>query len=418
MDDQAFSTATLQAVTKEELETSSSYEPLKLKAVWDLQDYHFTYLASYGLDEYGNLNYLTEENGLIINNKVEGFTIDSFENGIISIPTTAEYKVGDSVKFMDGWYVGIDKSTGIRISSLTKEQFEKILEELNGETAISLYCEFTDNEYFNVVITDDKHQDKVISEAYLIEGGNSIISSGNSIPSFDTSDYDDDPNISYFFNGFIDDNNNVYTLEQLEQLEITSNMTFKVNWSEKFALKYDDGITQLVIPGTKNVTLRSDSEVKEPLKTDSKITVFTFLHWEINGEKKDKLDIPNQIGGEVVINAKYKEEYYYKLTITNKKSGSSGLNQKYQIEKIEGNFYGNVSIDLSTSSSYTVYVLENTSVTVTLRKLLKALFTESKFTVNAKDSSGNVIGSGTSTSTSNSTTFEFKMPYGIATLGN
>lgn len=370
MDGQEFSSTTLQAVTKEELELET-YEPLKLKASWILKTYKINYITSYGQTENGELNYITEKDGLIFNDKLESFTIDSFKDNILTIPTTASYKVDEVAKNMDGWYIGNDKSSGIRISSLTLKQFETILEKLNGETTIALYCEFTDNEFFNVVITDDKHPDnKVISQGYIIEGGKSIISSGNSIPSFDTSAYDDDPTISYFFNGFIDDNNNVYTLEQLEQLEITSNMTFKVNWSEKFALKYyDEDNSFYYIPGTKGVDIKDSSSQPDYLKVIQEkvyIVNYTLDYWDINGvryDKDGKYDVPNLIGGSATITAKFKmtDEKYYYFDIVRADDCTVTLTANNSIVTITNNVF-----TIGNSSTTSCYIKVGTSVSISI----------------------------------------------------
>ena len=112
---------------------------------------------------------------------------------------------------------------------------------------------------------------------------------------------------------------------------------------------------------------------------------------------------------------------YYKVTITNAKTGLA-ITKDYQIKEINGTFIHDstdkTSLDTSNGPSFTIYVLEGTTVTVSIRALLKTLYTEGSFTVYAKNSSGTVLGSATSDSTSAGKTFTFTMPSGVCTISN
>ena len=187
---------------------------------------------------------------------------------------------------------------------------------MNGILEIPLYCEFTDSKYFEIVIKDE--QNGLIDEVVSILGNTSLNDIEHDIL-INSSLYDNNPGYDKFFDGFIDSNGNPYTLEQLGQHIITGDMTFYVNWSLKYKLKYDDGVNEFYIPGSL-VTLKEDSEHIEYVKdsSDTYIAVHEFNYWTIAGNKIESYIIPNQIGGEIEVNGHYVENSnlkYYKVNI-------------------------------------------------------------------------------------------------------
>ena len=316
MDGSAFSGATLDSVT----------DSINLKASWDETTYTVLYNAGYGRDSLGNVNYLFEEDGVVYDNKLESFTISSLVNngGVIPITTTASYEG----KRFYGWFVGLDNSVGIIIDSLTVEQLEYIVANSGLGNSIPLYCEFSDNPIYNVVLDDTVNN--VIAKSFYIESNSTILDSGFNIPEFSTIDFDDDPGYELYFNGFyVDANNNytrdndevVYSIDELEQLTITSNMTFYVFWDDKCVVEYKDNIgdgdnndseTLYIKPGADLILKQAQSP--KVVTGTSYDTEYTFTGWNYNGDSVNASQTVN-ITSDTELVAEYSTLYIYELTI-------------------------------------------------------------------------------------------------------
>ena len=357
--------------------TTTTDTTYKVKASWTEIEYSFGYIPTYGYDAEGNPNYITEGE-LSYSNENDKFTISSFNNNVaIGITTTITYTLNDDDKFFDGWYLGTDKGIGIRVTEITKSMFEEIVNRTNGSTVIPLYCEFTDNPLYNVVLTDPVNN--VITKGFSIESGSTILNSGFNIPEFSTIDFDNDPSYEFYFYGFyldvnnnnIRDNNEVaYTIDELEELEITADMNLEVYWNNKFKLIYSENDYDLVIPG-EETNLR-DAIQKETDKSNTNYYIkYTFAKWLVDGveyNSSGKYIVPNIPGGNAEVTAKWDRSYEYVLTITLNSAAKVSINDveyststtiSYQVnntdEKITVNFIASqqgekyLTVDLTTT---------------------------------------------------------------------
>ena len=82
----------------------------------------------------------------LINNEnlITEFTINDFVNNEIQLYKDVKYYVNDVEKYFEGWYVGIDKSTGVIIDKMTIKYLDAFIEQYGESQPIPLFCNFTD----------------------------------------------------------------------------------------------------------------------------------------------------------------------------------------------------------------------------------------------------------------------------------
>lgn len=204
---------------------------LNLYANWNIKEYTFTY------NFYYNDNSLSEDQVTIIN-KLEKFTINNFVDDILTISTQVSY-LG---KTFVGWYVGIkDVESGMINSSLSKEDFSKLLGNVGDATEIPLYCEFIDSKTVTFIhncdgVTIDDAM-VMVGETFIIDDYLKDFSNQLAIMNEKNS------NIlvsQYFKNNwyYLDSNSDrVYVTE----LEITDNVVLYAEWENKvqITMNYD-----------------------------------------------------------------------------------------------------------------------------------------------------------------------------------
>ena len=409
MDGSEFSGATLDSET----------ESINLKATWDEATYTILYNAGYGYDSLGNVNYLSEEDGLVYDNKLESFTISSLVNngGVISITTTASYEG----KLFYGWFVGLDNSMGVTIDSLTVEQLEYIVANSGLGNSIPLYCSFSDTARYTITVIDRMHTDAPeIAVSFFIDSGSTIREAkGDSyaLPTFDSDVYESDPTISHYFDGFMC-NGVKYTADEVLDIVVTEDTVVTVNWATKAKLTYSDGENSYHMPGTQ-VLLKAGITKADNIQTDY-IEKYSFTGWQIGSDIYEAVD-SYTITEDVTVNALFESAVYYKVTITNASSGSSGLGAKTgnRITSISGTFYYENMLYTepmtAPDGTFTIYVLEGSSLTINSRKLYSGTWLvgrdESQFTISAS-----ATGKDTLTLTSNSTSTD-PTPITITDIG-
>lgn len=217
----------------------------KLYAYWEKVQYELYYQAGYGTNEDGTPVYVTE--GTTLSNVLTSFTISDFVDGNINITTTAAY----NDKVFNGWYLGInstDYPTSIK-STFTLSMLNAFVDNFNS-TMIPLYCYFTDTEYFNIIINDDKNN---YSTNVRIEGGKTLQNTGNAITDT-TSKLQNDLNSSFYFSCFKDSEGNSYTISQINALEIIKNMEFTAEYINKCSVTVSKDSGRYTPTGTLKIT--------------------------------------------------------------------------------------------------------------------------------------------------------------------
>ena len=217
----------------------------KLYAYWEEVQYELYYQAGYGTNEDGTPVYVTEDTTL--SNVLTSFTISDFVDGNINITTTAAY----NDKVFNGWYLGInstDYPTSIK-STFTLSMLNAFVDKFNS-TMIPLYCYFTDTEYFNIIINDDKNN--YITNV-TIEGGKTLQNTGNRIVDT-TSSLQNDLKSPYYFSCFKDSEGKSYTISEINALEITKNMEFTAEYINKCSVTVKKISGDNTPTGTLNIT--------------------------------------------------------------------------------------------------------------------------------------------------------------------
>ena len=236
--------------------------------------YNLSYEAYYS-DENVTANTTFTEKKLSI-------TINDFVNDVFTIPTTASY----NNKTFKGWYIGSDRLTSY--TQITLSYFESIIirDEFvadDGTITIKLQCEFVDEYLVTIKDTNNLILSSTINQ-YVLDG----YTLGNYSVTITVSDtivsYLNDETKPYYYGGFKDSNNNIYTLEQMLALEITENMIFEVIWINKpYTVKYQystaDNTTTLAsfyYNESKTITISNEYD---NLSVDG---YYNFNNWYIN----------------------------------------------------------------------------------------------------------------------------------------
>ena len=294
--------------------------PIKLIASWTEHEYLISYSGGYSID--GQITDVS--NSMILSeNAMESFFISDFVGDKLSIPTVASYTYNNLSLLFNGWFVGTDSSSGIKINSITKAQLEKFIENYGINSPIPLYCEFTNDKFFNVIINDSNGKsilDGQNSLGFMVKENNSIVGSGYTI-SVNSDNIDNNPDEQYYFNGFKDSQGNVYSLDELVNLKISSDMNLTVNWSQKSKVIYKDhegnviGNPLWVLSGT-TISLAL-SQSRDAVSGDKYNTQYSFAGW------KDSVTNTIIAGGssynvnsnEITFTAEYTPTYIYILTV-------------------------------------------------------------------------------------------------------
>lgn len=306
--------ANSQKVTLDKYTLTNTNTSIKLYAEYTYKKYKFSYSIAYGVTPEGTPNFIdSNTQGLVFANKFDAeFTVEVFNNGDLAIPTTVTY---NNIPYSTYWYLGIDKSTGYPLTSITKAQFDIIAESIRDGNEIPLYGEFADVPFYTVKFRDSKHG--LITQNFVLLQGQSITSVGGIVYPFDSTDIDTNPEEPFYNNGFKDQNGNVYTLEEVMQLTITSDMTIEIFWDNKFVVTYDDPINNdsslYVMPGQEIIFEDRDDKFEEGTNydTDSK-----FVGWYYSED--DKVYAPGKtinINADTTFVARYDTLYTYQIEI-------------------------------------------------------------------------------------------------------
>lgn len=146
--------------------------------------------------------------------------------------------------FFDGWYLGIDKSTNIKLTQITRSQFERFVNEIGMDT-IPFYGEFSNVEYYTIGIADTTNG--TITAAYSIPQGTSLNSNNINI-NYDPNSYNNNSSFASYITGF-KFGNTTYTYEEMLNYNITGDTAFVVQWGNKesITLKNYAGETESTI---------------------------------------------------------------------------------------------------------------------------------------------------------------------------
>lgn len=310
-------------------------------------------MAGYGETADGEVNYISIDDLVNVENLLIEFTINDFVNDEIALYTNLMYSIDGTEKYFEGWYVGIDKSTGVIINKMTLKYLDAFIEKYGENQPIPLFCNFIDEkpieiEYNTEIGSPTKDKDLLLKSGKI------------TLPdiSHDTyNEYQYNREYAKYFVGWqINGTGTIYAANQ--EVNITENTIFTAVWSNKYTVNFDlDGgsfvdtnsnVTYYYCPNEAINTNTFESPTKEH---------FTFNGWSATNAtvSNDILSFNTSSSNGVTLKASYKE---IKYTITIKNSSGrtiTTLRIEFQNNKdLYGSqeSYSNISDGTSKEVSY------------------------------------------------------------------
>lgn len=327
------------------LKDGENNNTLNLYASWSEHIYSFYYTGGYK-DSDDNIINVTDD--MILSNAIDQFTLSDFIDGILSITTTSTY----NGKYFNGWYIGIDASTNIEISSISIDHLNMYIDNFGDDTSIFLYCEFTDLEQFKVsfITNNDQH-----------EGFDSInVSSGNTI---DLTPYNDDlrkfdliSTYDRFFTGW-------YTSEGIEFTSdsiVNSNLELYARWEmkEKLSIRDFDNTEIDIIYYIVGQYVALPSEIsKGEEAVDGYIIKYDFNKWQIHGgyldgelfDANESIIIEEKFDGIIYLLPTYSDSKWCRISI---ELNNAEISISYENQSLE--YTVNSEIDVLFESYITI----------------------------------------------------------------
>lgn len=257
---------------------------INLYAQWEAKKYSINYIAAYGETENGEIKYISIDDLVNVENLVVEFTINDFINGEISLFKDLKYYAEGVEKYFEGWYVGIDKSTGVIIDKITTKYLDAFIEKYGESQPIPLFCNFIDSKPINVSYVTSTGDATKESEILTASGKITLPDITNNT----RTDYHSNVNYSKYFAGWqINGTGTIYTAGQ--EIGINEDTTFIAVWSDKYKLTFNlDGGTLEGINNNTAYYYAPDETVNinnfgKPAKTDYDFVGWSATNAEING---------------------------------------------------------------------------------------------------------------------------------------
>ncbi|MBR2891201.1 MAG: hypothetical protein IKC22_02335 [Bacilli bacterium] len=303
---------------------------INLYAVWKDHTYTFVYTSGY-IDKDSNV--VTDVTAdTVFENILGTFTISDFINDNLVITTKASYEN----KIFKGWYIGIDDSIGVQISSISKTNLEKYINE-TGMDVIPLYCQFSEDTY--TIVFSDNHPSLSFSNILVMQDDNLILP--------DTSTIDTNPDESQYCSSWyvgkedtskitlID--NDILTPAKLVQYDELDGKIDKIiniygDWTDKeFTINYYNNNDEVEKKHYFNEYYRgekqsvalydasTDSDFNKPEENDTYGCIYTFDGWSVSSDRTSKdyeAGINLSPSGSINLYSHYLEQYFYEVTIT------------------------------------------------------------------------------------------------------
>ena len=273
-------------------------------------------------------------------NKIEYVTKSMLENGNVTLPT-ASYSINGVNKFFNGWFVGIDKTSGSTISTFTLSMLQKFVAEYGDGNDIPLYCEFTDAPILKVVyVVNHPDSNKTLSypEGEVLQG--------EALDHPDVNQFDNVLTERYYFGGWYTQANGQGDKYD-DDTTINSNITLYGHWIEKNSITYSTGtqlnidlglyqefssITYYYIPGASHSILLAE----QPTETGH-----NFVGWTTSRKTDGSVEYKNDASV---------------ISTTTFSSKSTTLYASYTVN--------DVTISISGTSNQTVKIIVNDNVEI------------------------------------------------------
>lgn len=214
--------------------TKGINDTINLYAQWEAKKYSISYTAGYGEIEVGEPRYILLADLINNENLITEFTINDFVNNEIQLYKDVKYYVNDVEKYFEGWYVGIDKSTGVIIDKMTIKYLDAFIEQYGESQPIPLFCNFTDQK--TIEITYNTSVGNLTKDKDILSSTGTITLPDISQATYNEYQYNRDYD-KYFVGWQINGTGTIYAANQ--EVNITENTIFTAVWSNKYTVNFD-----------------------------------------------------------------------------------------------------------------------------------------------------------------------------------
>lgn len=298
--------------------TKGINDTINLYAQWEAKKYSISYAAGYGETEDGETRYILLDDLTNNENLITEFTINDFVNNEIQLYKDVKYYVNDVEKYFEGWYVGIDKSTGVIIDKMTIKYLDAFIEQYGLSQPIPLFCNFTDQK--PIEITYNTSVGSLTKDKDILSSTGTITLPDISQATYNEYQYNRDYD-KYFVGWQINGTGTVYSVGA--SIDINEDTTFIAVWSDKYTLrfnlnggKFTNTASDIVYYYCPTETIDTNT-FENPTKEH-----FTFTTWSATNAtiSNTSLTFTTSSKNGVILTANY-NEITYTITIKN----SSGL---------------------------------------------------------------------------------------------
>lgn len=340
--------------------TKGINDTINLYAQWEAKKYSISYTAGYGEIEVGEPRYILLADLINNENLITEFTINDFVNNEIQLYKDVKYYVNDVEKYFEGWYVGIDKSTGVIIDKMTIKYLDAFIEQYGESQPIPLFCNFTDQK--PIEITYNTSVGSLTKDKDILSSTGTITLPDISQVTYNEYQYNREY-AKYFVGWQINGTGTVYSAGA--SIDINEDTTFIAVWSDKYTLRFN-------LNGGKFTNTASDivyyycptesvdtNTFENPTKEH-----FTFTTWSATNATitNTNLTFTASSANGVILTANYSEITY---TITIKNSSSKDITELRIEFQNNTDLYGaKETYTISNGSSITLSYREGTIIKV------------------------------------------------------
>ena len=204
---------------------------INLYAQWEVKKYSISYMAGYGETEDGKINYISIDDLTNVENLVIEFTINDFINGEISLFKDLKYYAEGVEKYFEGWYVGIDKSTGVIIDKITTKYLDAFIEKYGENQSIPLFCNFIDEKPIEINYRTEIGELTRVKD--ILQGTGKVRLPDITENTYNNYQYNFEYT-KYFVGWQINGTSTIYSAGQ--EIDISSDTTFVAVWEQKAAI--------------------------------------------------------------------------------------------------------------------------------------------------------------------------------------
>ena len=256
---------------------------INLYAQWEVKKYSISYMAGYGETEDGKINYISIDDLTNVENLVIEFTINDFINGEISLFKDLKYYAEGVEKYFEGWYVGIDKSTGVIIDKITTKYLDAFIEKYGENQSIPLFCNFIDEKPIEINYRTEIGELTRVKD--ILQGTGKVRLPDITENTYNNYQYNFEYT-KYFVGWQINGTSTIYSAGQ--EIDISSDTTFVAVWEQKAAItiKIENNVKFNITVGNNGKTYMANATIYVPKQIeiyysathdDTKYTVTTKI---------------------------------------------------------------------------------------------------------------------------------------------